>query len=278
MPSPTSTIAPAGRTHAIVHVLFAIELSSPLDSSHLRQLDAQHTKVKDDLPRRARGQGIIVHMGTQAGEIEQAASPDIASLTFDRLAPDGTVIRALRAHGNVLQVFQTEYARWGPTWEYAHSLFALALPIVIGDRSVTALMLQYLDRFTYIGDYNAFRADMIFDTNSSLLARHVFGRSLNWHSHTGYLDEIAGPPGYRRLDQINVDVLDDQTSGGPIVNILLNHIARLHTPCTGDALFDLDTTGVPLISALMAELHNADKAALSDLLNDDMSLRIGLQQ
>lgn len=265
------SVAPAKPGHAIQKIAFIVEFDGPIDSGAIRAADAIYPEFKEELPRRALGQGLFIQFGVGPAP-GPGPMPDLASVTYERLAPDGEPIRGLKLEGNTLQVLRGDYDRWGATWPEVRALMSKILPVCLNGRSVAGFSIQYLDQFIYSGAYDEFRPAMVLSEKSPFVAPHVFGRSLNWHSHTGFFEIVKEPAHYRRLDVINIDLIDFDQSR-KMIQITSTHTAQLPGPMR-DEILKGDVNGV--LNTYMRSLHDANKVTLKAILNDEMLAKVGL--
>jgi uncharacterized protein (TIGR04255 family) len=277
--------------HAIVSATFAIDFTGPPPQPVVRELQALHSKFRDRYPRRREGTGAIVEFqadGGLASELKsEIISRKVGGLIFDSLLPDGRVERAIELRDNRLWVTRSDYAGWETTWPEVWDVFQRMLPIIMQNVNVVAFHLQYHDRFVWSGDRTNFRADVVFRRGSEYLAGHIFDAPDLWHSYTGFFEYRDEPDQHQLLQIVEAQAVNpEQVDEGIYAEIKLNYRAipgAEHGPVVGagkpltdvkQILGDGDEAG--LLDDYMNTMHNAIKALLQQVLNDEMCKQIRL--
>lgn len=274
IPDMTNVVPIAGR-HAIKSVSFGLEWQEPLQVEDLTVLSALHAKVSDKLPRVQHLQELAIRVVVATTEPERAApaKPQLAGLLFDALQPNGEPAWSLRIHKTFLAVSCHDYSRWDEIWDSARGLMAPFVPILARDRGISVIGLQYVDQFNVTGDPDAFRARDLLREGSRLVPENVFGLDGLWHAHHGYFEQHASPTAHRRLNSVEVDVIDMNDTR--LIQISTAHRAILDEPAANGARLLNNQDGGEL-QHYMIELHNTNKALLRDLLNEETCTRIAL--
>jgi len=279
--------------HAIVRAGFGLEFASPPSARTIRELLALHPKLKDDYPRKQETKGRSIGFPAEALEAEDFR-PEISELmlggfTFDSLRADGIVLRSVALENNSLRVSLAEYETWDTAWARARKVFALMLPLIMEQSGVTAIHLQYLDRFIWEGDSDAFRNDLIFRRDSQFLAPHVFQVPDLWHSYHGYFEYPDQPQRHQLLNVVEARLITAQQAElppemGQVADISLNHRVSPGVERAGarvEALNSLDDllgkeADSGALDAYMNEMHDKNKWLLASLINDELCDKISL--
>jgi uncharacterized protein (TIGR04255 family) len=268
-------ITTAQEGNAIARIVFVVEFDRPLDSATLKAVDQVYPRFKSELPRRAPGQGFMIHFGG-ALAVEQPQFPDLSSLVYERLAPDGQPQRGLRLEANSVQVLRADYTRWSEVWPGVRELLKTVLPACLQGRAVAALSIHYIDLFGFNGPASEFRPDMVLNPESPFIPAHVFERKLDWHAYTGWFEEVDLPVPHNVLSNVNVDVLAPP-EGDRVLQISLVHTVRFREALNGsDAVLE-ETNGESALDRFMSAIHNYDKRVLGKVLNSEAQELIGLK-
>lgn len=290
-----STIRPwSANGHAIVQAAFAITFTARPAESTVRELIGLHSKLKEDFPRKRetlRGE-IAISADFDAQQLHQASRlSSLGGFAFDSLAPDGKVIRSVTLSDTELSVVRTDYEKWDKTWSEVRKTFNLMLPILLQRSDVSAIHLQYHDRFVWEGDHSKFHADMVLRRESHFVVPNIFDARDLWHSYHGYFEYLKQPQMHQLLNVIEVQTVPSESVGltpdqGLVVEVRLNHRATpgqdragaRGTPLTTvqEVLGEGDSTG--LLDDYINEMHERDKWLLSRLINDEMCDKIGLER
>ncbi|WP_089729472.1 TIGR04255 family protein [Candidatus Thiosymbion oneisti] len=269
------TVVPIADRHAIKTVSFALEWRDPLQEDILTLLMALHPRVRDKLPRVLKQEEILfnVVVGPVEPERQAPAKPRLAGVMFDALQPNGQQAWALVVRKNFLVVSCHIYTRWNDIWREALELLTPFVPILAKERGISAIGLQYIDQFRVTGACDQFRASHLLREGSRFVPAHVFELEGLWNSHHGFFKQLAAPTAHRRLDNVNVDVVD--VNNECLIQITTAHRALLDSPATDESSL-LEPADGSRLHHHMVELHKANKKLLGELLNDTVCERIGL--
>lgn len=279
--------------HAIVHAAFALDFEPPPTARTIREILALHPKLRDDFPRKQEFKGRRIGFPAEAlgadifePEIGEAV---LTGFTFDTLNPDGTVKRSIALQNNGLKILRADYETWERTWGEVREVFALLLPLIMEHSGVTALHLEYLDRFVWEGDAGAFRSDMVFRRNSQLLTPHAFEAPELWHSFHGYFHYPDQPEKHQLLNVVEARLIAPESAGlppegAPVADIKLTHRAVPGRERANGGMKPVNSleeflgTGSKngTLDEYMNEMHDADKWLLAHLINDELCEKIRL--
>jgi len=236
---------------------------------------ALHPRVRDKLHRVLKQEEISFNVVVDPVEPERQApaKPQLTGVMFDALQPNGQQAWALVIQENSLALSCHIYTCWNEIWREALELLTPFVPVLVRERGISAIRLQYIDQFRVTGAHDQFRAHHLLREGSRFVPAHVFELKGSWHSHHGFFQQRAAPPTHRRLDNVNVDVVD--ANNECLIQIATVHHALLDTPNTDESSLLGDTDGGRLHHH-MVELHKVNKELLGELLNDTMCERISL--
>jgi len=179
------------------------------------------------------------------------------------------------AQGQIL--YRTwRYVSWQWQVERMRTLIIPALTLIQDIIPIGLLRLEYLDRFRFDGDLSSISFESVLRRDSPLIAPHVFSRSDLWHSHTGAF--LPGSAGTKRLEQVQIDVLDDlaiDTGNLPHtrwVNIMTAREDRFLSPSIDEV-----SGNINLVFGSFDVMHMELKDLLASIITDAMAKRIYLK-
>lgn len=272
-----TTVVPIAGPHAIKTVSFGLEWQEPLQEDLLILLRALHLKVRDRLPRVIQHQeiGFQIVVSPAPPVQETPPKPRLSGLSFEALQPNGEPGWSLAIQRNFLAVTCHVYSRWNDIWPLAKDLLLPFVPVLARECGISVIGLQYVDQFRAIGASERFRAADLFRDGSQFLPKHVFELDDLWHSHHGFFQAMTAPTAHRRLNNIDVDVVNANEER--LIQITTAHRALLDQPATDGAALLVDKDGGELHHH-MVELHQVNKQLLRQLLNDDICEQINLRE
>lgn len=270
-------VVPIAGRHAIKAVSFGLEWQEPLQEDLLTFLMALHAKVRDKLPRVIRHEEIPLKVVLSQAQPEQEApvKPQLASVTFDALQRNGEQEWSLVIQRNFLAVNCYVYTRWNEIWGIGRELLTPFLPVIARERGISVIGLQYVDQFRVTGSCEHFRAGHLLREGSRFVPTQAFQLDDLWHSHHGFFEKLTEPTAHRRLNHVNVDVVD--TNDERVIQITTAHRALLDRPAKDESRL-LNSGGEGEWHHYMDQLHKVNKQFLCELLNEDMCKQIGLKE
>jgi uncharacterized protein (TIGR04255 family) len=173
---------------------------------------------------------------------------------------------------NNLSVRTGRYVRWQP---FTGQIEELMLPLMDGYIdvvSIASIQLEYVDRFLWTGDWTSFNWRDLLKEDGMFVAGRASGARAQWHTHSGWFDEISGG---RRLVNVNIDVADIVRSDGVFPSIAILTLMRDVVPeqVVGQEVRYGDRVSV---QSGLEQLHNQLKALLGQIITAPMAQRIGL--
>jgi hypothetical protein len=150
------------------------------------------------------------------------------------------------------------------------TVYAEALPIILADKAINAIALQYTDSFTWKDDPELLDLSQVFRPGSRYIPANAFDQPGAWHSHHGYVEGGSHPAEKERLNNINVNVSD--VAGERTIQITTVHRAVLDKPLRAS-----NNKYLELIESLQNKLHIDNKDILAQVLSDAVAQKIKLK-
>jgi uncharacterized protein (TIGR04255 family) len=267
-------LQPCGGAHAIKSVSFVIELDGSLTKDAFREISSLHPKLQDLLPRKTENNAIVFALDPSKGLQTRGSTPELSGVVFDRLMPDGRAEWSLNVSPAHVVVTCENYSRWDKVWPRARSLFEVILPAVLRFRTVTAIGLQYIDEFNWLGNKSEFQAHFLFREDTKYLPPNVFELTESWHNHHGFFQHCTSPCSHKELTNINIGIADRDDSR--VISIAAIHRALLSESIVSfDALMGGDESPRHL-DEFLETMHQRNKEVLDGLLTASVQEKIGL--
>ena len=259
-------------TNALQRVVFIVQFSREFSGIEFEQFDVASKPWRKDFPRRSVTNAVLLQPATNQVAFDENR---VVGLSYEALMRDGSVEFGLRFDESRILFVVGNYTRWDAVWPQVSSHLELALKLVPNDNPVVSFATEYTDLFRAAGDYSDFDASCILRLDSQYVPSHIFGRTENFHFHTGFFETLDEPERHRVLTRTNADLRDGVEKDVRDLSIVLFHqISAYREPWGEDVELGEKIARRGLDN--FAALHEIDKAALRTILNDDMSTRIGL--
>lgn len=264
---------PAGRSaNALQRVVFIVEFSKEFSKTDFEQFEKNSGTWRHDFPRRSVTNAILLQPGSNRVTVDENR---IAGLSYEALMRDGSVEFGLRFDENRILFLVGEYTEWAEIWPRVSNHLKVAMELVPSDNPVVSFAIEYADLFRATGNYFDFDARCLLRFNSQYVPSHIFERTENFHFHTGFFQTLDDPAQHRVLTRINADLRDNEEERSRDLSIVLFHQISSHRePWGGEAGLSEKIIDRGLDN--FVALHEIDKAALKEILNDEISGRIGL--
>lgn len=268
---------PYAGQHSIQEVQVALHLQRELPEAHLAAAQTGIAPtIKDLLPRAAemRGGSVTVDMSAQGAQVRSGpVQASLAGLQYSRIRGDGTPAQILELANTSLSVKIFEYEEWDQVRKDATQYLTTVAPYLpLEENPVLAASLSFTDRYTFNGNDQDARADLLFRKDTKFITAHSFAAGPLWHSHSGWFESI--PPTGRILNRLNVaSSLVDLASTATIEHQAVVQFAAPRQSI--HRLFDHSEES-PGIPELLDSLHEKNKEVLKALLLPDMVTKIGL--
>lgn len=264
---------PAGKLdNALQQVAFLIELNEAFSQKELQDIHSKRSLWVESLPRISVNRGFVFQSARPNLELDDQT---IVGLSYEYLKADGSIQSGLRIDGNRILYIIGEYSRWETIWPDVSSILNNIIEAV-PEKKIVAYSSEYTDSFLAVGSYFDFDATCILNKGSELISSHVFNRKLNWHSHTGFFEEISEPARHRTLTRINIDLKDkiDEQERELSIVLLLSMSGYMEPFATSSSVpKEVLERGLDENFFL---LHQRARDLMKDLLVEDMQRRISL--
>lgn len=264
---------PIHSAHAIEQVAFVIQFNGAITDETLLRISRATAQFNndDDLPGYIEIQGVNFVIGAN---VPQQTNNSPSGFIRRSVARDGSLECELRIERNLITFVSTKYSRWNEVWQRVSRYLDLLLPIYFEQLSLSAVGLNYLDKFSWNGDLNKFNAASLLNRNSKYISSHIFDTAEYWHCHTGVF--IRSDEQTKRLLNINIDHVDESRPDGikRIVAITTTVTDQFNQP--GYQQFAIGNHTIAMVGTHMQNIHDFGKSVLGDLLAKNMSDRIAL--
>jgi len=262
-------LQPFARTHAVQSVALVAEWQGELSDQTLLRVHSLHKQFEASLPQVDLQRAMQIHVSPKEGMTTHPTT-SLGGVVFQSVSPLGAVVRQLNVSRTNCTLIINDYTRWIPSLEFAMGLFNAVIPIVLADKPIAAIGLQYTDMFTWKDDPSLLDLRRVLKTSSPYIPSGVFDLSGPWHSHHGYIVPGRHEAEQQRLENVNInvaDVADERT-----LQITTVHRSTLKKPLR------LSTENyLHVIESLQDQLHSDSKATLCDVLSEEVAQKIQLK-
>lgn len=261
---------PHAGNHSIQNAILAIEWGIPLTAQQVATLREAGTPVLSSYPRVEEQRSIVVNIGSQPNAIPTQAS-ETSGFAFSRFSAGGILEKQVQLNRANCLFIVSDYSRWASLVDELSALLSAISPTLFAHNiPITAVGLQYADRFLWRGTPSDLNLSEVFRAGSPYIALNGLSCADSWHSHHGYFVNSGTPVEHRRLDNINLNIMDEQQ--GRAIQIVTSHRAILTTP-----LLDGNTSqNSQRVVALETEMHSVNKRLFRQLLTDQLLAKIQL--
>lgn len=267
---------PFAGKNSIVEMSIGMQFTVPLDQQVGGAAEAIRAEFVAEFPKFDPIQTFTLNIGAQQFPIPGSnPAPTISGVNLTKMRADGSPARVLRAMANVLSVHFMEYTSWKMTRPQAINYITRCLEkLAFPDRNpVTAVLLRYIDRFTFDGPPQDATAGKLFRADSKFVPSKILDRGYQWHSNSGWFEPLVGATA--ALNQLNIVSGVMQTAVGVIVDH--NSIYTLPKPFNSVAALTHGEGECPSLEAILDRQHTANADLLKNLLNLEMLNTIGLK-
>ena len=262
------SLFPHAGNHSIQNAVMAIEWGGELSIEQLEKLRASAKAILADCPREEQQQSIRVNIAPVQNPMT-APAPEVTGYTFSRFSPNGDIEKQIQINRVNCLIIVSDYRRWHDLITEVSKLLSVIFCTADASVSVSAVGLQYSDRFVWKGQPEELKLQEVFQANSPFIAPHSLECSAAWHSHHGYFIVRESPVLHRRLDNMNVNVNDE--SEGRVIQILTSHRALLEEHIVANQALDA-------VLSLQDDIHKVNKSIFRQLLSDELLKKINLSE
>ncbi|MDM0081636.1 TIGR04255 family protein [Variovorax sp. J31P179] len=271
---------PLHDAHAIEQLVATIQFEQPLSDEAIRAGIGAMASFQSKLKGFHDIRGVGFQFGP-GGVIPMAQTQNAPADGHVRFATDeaGVVLRELRLDRQSL-VFRTQaYTRWDAIWTEAQTYISEILP-VLGEASVSAFALHYIDKFLWTGRPDKCRPGPLFRPGSPYLAPRSLESDDLWHCHSGQFRTAS--PEAKRLEVVDIDCIDEAMHRPPstldthrVVRISTVITDRFNQPGYKPRKVDCKSA-MGVASESFPALHTELKRVFSEILSDEYAVRVGM--
>ena len=261
-------LSPANKSHSVQSVVFTLDWQGELSDATLTELQSLAPALKSNFPIHSLQNSQTINFGVTA-DAQTSNDIRLAGIVFSRNRADGNIAGQLAMMRTNCAIVLNDYSRWKPTIEAVMRYFKIILPVILKEKTVGAIGLQYVDKFFWRDDPKNLNLREVFRSDAPYIAPNVLGQVGPWHCHHGYvLEDLKGISGMC-LDNINLSGLDNL--GEREIQIHTTHQVTLKNPMRLASKDYLQT-----IESVQNILHLHNKDVLTALLSDEICKKINL--
>ena len=265
--------------HSIQEAQISIHFVGQFDRQNIELTRGfAQSALSDALPRAAEVRGGSVRIditnpdaSPQAGTIQSG----LVGFQFSKVQGNGQPARVLRLADNALSISFMDYDSWQATSKDALGYLRPVLtPLPLDQNPVVAFSLRFIDRYTFDGDPEDARADLLFVRETPHITPHTFEAGAAWHCNTGWFDTTIGEENDRILHNLNVTSnLVDRSSIVTINHQATTYLGRPRH--SAEAVLASASRPIGMVEALEI-LHDQNKSILVQLLVPEMLSKVGI--
>ncbi len=268
--------SPIQDTNALQSVIFVVNFLRKFTTDEIGAFDDPSRPWKQKFPRRTVMNAVLL------SPIENKLKNDdrIVGIAYEKMKEDGSIELGLKFEDNRILFIVGTYTNWADIFPEVSEHLTLALALVSEDNPIVTYAMEYNDIFRATGNYFEFDASRLFQLKSKYIPSHIFERSENFHFHTGFFETREDPVKHRVLTRINADLRDGEKNIRELSIKLFHEIKSYQEPWTREYLWERETQLDKQITQRsldnFVDLHELDKIILKEILNHDISAKIGL--
>lgn len=266
---------PLHDAHAIEQVLIVLQMAHPIDSESFGKVREVAKQFSGELPGKNDIQRFVMALGQEPSIGGQLPTSEFHGFVMSRTAPNGVVESELRLETTSITFRTTTYTRWQSVWDQASRYFAAVAAIYAEKNAISAVSLNYIDKFLWSGDPAKCLPNQLLRPQSPYICPHVYGLKDLWHSHTGAFLRFDDKT--KRLLNVNVEYSHDNpiNDSRRLVGISTVLTDMFNQPDYDS--FDLSPEDVSgFLADRMRNLHDFSKSVFADVISDDMGKRVAL--
>lgn len=259
-------LLPFAGEHAVQNAAIALEWQGELSDQTLLRIYSLSEKLKPSFDKVELQKLMMINLADSGASKH---TDGLGGVQFQKITSLGTASRQLVVSRSNCTFVVHDYSRWVTMLEDAIRCLQLILPIILADKAVSAVGLQYTDAFTWKEDPAALDMKDVFRRDTGLVPAHALDLKHLWHSHHGYMESVTEPVQHTLTNNVNVTVQD--VSGERMIQIITTHRAALEKPIrlSTSSYFDV-------VASIENHLHSRNKSLLSQLLSDEAADKIKL--
>ena len=253
----------------IANFTVALELSTPIMPSAIREIASKHSLFKRELPRRQEQPLLMLPI---PGSPMLPQQTQIAGVVFDSVSSDGTVARSLTIAPNQISFMTANYPRWKEFQPVFERLFTNIIKILSDQIKIVAITLAATNRFRWTGGASEVSVRSLLNQECNLFASHMLEANDHCHSFHGYLEKRRVAPVGHYIRNVNVQTGDNQDDG-KVATVHLSHRLVFDTPVevTSDSFSGIDSA---LCSRITNEMHDSNNKMFVDVISPEISKKM----
>ncbi len=254
---------PVHNAHAIVEMIVFFQFHQGALDPHKDRLLEIREELSEEFPAYSSIQAFQIDIPSDGNP---SFHPKIG-FELRRLKEDASIEWLIRLDSDSISIHCLDYSRWNYVWPKIQKYSKIILEkLEKGDVSPSAIGLKYVDQFVFQGEPKDYDISNLFKRDSLILHPRSFSSACQWHSHSGWFEEIAGLGDV--LNQINIDSVIYEPKR---YIISIDHTCIYYNPTENALLYNQG------FHQIFAEgIHKLNKSLLGDLLTDNMQQRINL--
>lgn len=258
---------PINLTNAIDAVAFVIVFDRTFTEKEENKLLKLQEDLKKDLPLFS--QDVLI--GTKI-ENEIIVTQDVkkSGIKLQKIEPNGKIGWSLHILGNQIIITCKSYDRWDKVWTKVEKYLNNTVKLLeLKDLSVSAVVLQYIDRFTESAS-GKYKLENVFSKETEYLTQHTKNVGKLWHVHQGWF-ETGVSAKEKVLHVLNLGTTEHLKK----ILTTIDHALQLQfieKPKNAKEFFDSKKE----YKKVFDSLHRKNKDIIKSLLNNSLRKAIGL--
>lgn len=258
------SFVPVHAAHAIEQSMFVLQFANPISDDLYKEIVVLADKFMNELPgKRELQQAILTNI-----------PPSPNAVAYAKYNDAGLIENELQIHKSAIFFTTRQYSRWTEIWTQASKYFAELVPFYSSQAKLSNLGLSYTDKFICENEIQV-NPKSFLKTDSKFITSHIFETDQLWHSHTGVFEKADEST--KRLININLDYLDERHINNNRFSVVVTTTIndQFDQPSYKPLNITSEST-MDFISEHMANIHDAGKIILSEIINADMAKQIAL--
>jgi len=172
---------PFAGKNSIVEAMFSLQFGQLLNPAVGAAFDALRAAFIQDFPKFEKMQMLQLTLGVL--QQQETAAPVAGGFNASRFRADGNLSRAFRAVNNTLSLHFFEYDHWEDVKVAALGYFDRCFSVInvsSGQFPITAVVLRFVDRFTYDGQPEDASAAELLNADTRFVPKAIFNAAIPW--------------------------------------------------------------------------------------------------
>jgi uncharacterized protein (TIGR04255 family) len=260
------TAVPINSANAVDAVAFVIIFDRNFTEQEEKKFLELQKTLADDLQQFS--QDIVIETQLENGKAVKHESKN-SGIKLQSIQPNGKVGWGLHIFANQISIFCGSYDRWEKVWAKVDKYLKCSVKLLeLNSINVTAIALQYVDRFTENAS-DEYELTNVFNNKTQYLTSNTKNAGKLWHVHQGWFENISDKE--KILHVLNLGATENSEKILTTIDHSLQfqfvdkpHIAKnfFGSKKEYQKAFDL--------------MHQKNKDVLKELLNHEQCQEIGL--